>query len=354
MPSLPSASSSAWQISPAPAQSWRSLSALDNLHLNTSVPIPPASDLEPGTVLVRIRAAALNARDAIVIAHDPIYHIPNLPDLSPCQDGAGEIGATGPNSIWKKGDRVFICPLSWDDEEKQGVPDLEQARPKGAGNVQGTLRTWAILSDNELLPAPPHLTFEEIAALPCAAGTAMNALSFGPLKMERGMTVLTMGTGGLAASMGCTVISTSSTAGKLTQAKSLGATHTINYTITPDWDIEVLRLTGGKGVDHALDVGGSGTIEKSLRAVRRGGLVTCIGFLGGMGSVDVVMGLIGGAKMLRGVYGIYKTHCEALLELVNEHQIHPLIAQVFEWEDAKMAFDMIMKGEVVGKVAIRV
>ncbi|PVH76074.1 NAD(P)-binding protein, partial [Cadophora sp. DSE1049] len=177
----------------------------------------------------------------------------------------------------------------------------------------------------------------------------------------------------LASALGCTVLSTSSTSSKLAQAKQLGATHTINYTTTPAWDDEVLRLTDGKGVDHVLDVGGSATLEKSLRAVRRGGLVSCIGFLGdgkegsgGEGNkvAELVMQVIGGAKissdvassvvLVRGIYGIYKTHCEALLELVNEHQIHPLIAEAFEFEDAKMAFERIMRREVVGKVVIRV
>lgn len=206
------------------------------------------------------------------------------------------------------------------------------------------------------------------------------------------------------------------------RARSLGATHTINYTTTPAWDDELLRLTNGKGVDHVLDVGGSATLEKSLRAVRRGGLVSCIGFLGkvstegnseGVGDKvgELVMQVIGGAKMskclffrcltrshtfllsfaflcpnlhclvllrnrpgtdleiwvlvvhwltenrlktVRGIYGIYKTHCEALLKLVDQHQIHPLIAEVFDFEDAKMTFEKIMKREVVGKVVIKV
>ena len=177
-------------------------------------------------------------------------------------------------------------------------------------------------------------------------------------------------------------------------------------------------------MDHVLDVGGSATLEKSLRAVMRGGLVSCIGFLGkvstegnseGVGDKvgELVMQVIGGAKMseclffslshkislisvfvffcfiisehslscfasemacggienmgagsdwlianrlktVRGIYGIYKTHCEALLKLVDEQQIHPLIAEVFDFEDAKMAFEKIMKREVVGKVVIKV
>lgn len=94
----------------------------------------------------------------------------------------------------------------------------------------------------------------------------------------------------------CTVISTSSSNSKLTIAKSLGATHTINYIDTPNWDDEVLRLTNGSGVDHVLEVGGGGTVEKSLRCVRQGGLVSVIGFLAGEKKSDLTASLLYGGK----------------------------------------------------------
>jgi NADPH:quinone reductase-like Zn-dependent oxidoreductase len=75
------------------------------------------------------------------------------------------------------------------------------------------------------------------------------------------------------------VISTSSSASKLEVAKSLGATHLVNYKDTPEWEQEVIRLTGGKGVDHVVEVGGAGTLMKSLASVRNGGLISVIGIL---------------------------------------------------------------------------
>ena len=132
---------SAWQIHKATPTDWRSIEALDNLHLNTNVQKP--SHLEPKTVLVRIRAAAINARDMMVIAHDPIYPGQHIEDLSPCADGAGEVEAVGPGSKWQIGESVMVRPNAWDIGQDQ--PDMEILRGKGAGNEQGTLRQYAVL-----------------------------------------------------------------------------------------------------------------------------------------------------------------------------------------------------------------
>ena len=181
--------SSAWQISPSAPKDWRSFEALENLHLNTTVPIPSTEAIPPKSALVRIRAAAINARDVMVIAHgisfplippslhilpsnptqtapraqptlknisslsplliltqptvtDPIYPIPNKTNLVPCADGAGEIYAVGPDSVFKIGDRVMIHPMGWIHEEQ--LPDLVAMKGKGAGDIDGTLRKFGI------------------------------------------------------------------------------------------------------------------------------------------------------------------------------------------------------------------
>lgn len=134
--------SSSWQIRPSPSKSWRDAAALENLCLNNEVPKPIT--IPAGLALVRIRAAAINARDLMVIAHDPIYPLTNIPGLSPCADGAGEIAAVGEESSWKVGDRVLI--FSFDAEKTGGeeLPDLVGMEGKGAGSVQGTLREWGV------------------------------------------------------------------------------------------------------------------------------------------------------------------------------------------------------------------
>ena len=139
-----------------------------------------------------------------------------------------------------------------------------------------------------LVHIPEHLSYEEASTLPCAAVTAYNAL-LGPNPLKGGDVVLVQGTGGvsifglqLAVASGATVIATSSSDKKLEIAKKLGATHVINYKTTPDWDQEVLKLTGGRGVDHIIEVGGPGTIMKSMNAIRYGGSVHVIGFVAGV------------------------------------------------------------------------
>ena len=136
---------------------------------------------------------------------------------------------------------------------------------------------------------PEHLSYDEASTLPCAAVTAYNALLGSANALKGGDVVLVQGTGGvsifglqLAVASGATVIATSSSDRKLEVAKKLGAAHVINYKTTPDWEEEALRVTGGRGVDHVLEVGGPGTILKSVKAARFGGSIDVIGFVAGV------------------------------------------------------------------------
>ena len=136
---------------------------------------------------------------------------------------------------------------------------------------------------------PEHLSYEEASTLPCAAVTAYNSLLGTGAGLKGGDVVLVQGTGGvsifalqLAVASGATVIATSSSDEKLEVAKRLGAAHVINYKETPDWDKEVLRLTGGRGADHVVEVGGPGTIMKSVNATRYGGQIHVMGIVAGV------------------------------------------------------------------------
>ena len=158
----------------------------------------------------------------------------------------------------------------------------------------------------------------------------------------------------LASACGATVIATSSSNAKLDLARKMGATHTINYKTTPDWDVEVLRLTGGTGVDHALEIGGAETLERSLQATRQAGLVSLIGYLSTPKMYDIVPTMLFGAKNLRGVFQIRKDMVQKVLEVYEKHDVHPQIAQVFEWEDAREAFAALVGQTGVGKLIIKV
>jgi NADPH:quinone reductase-like Zn-dependent oxidoreductase len=215
--------------------------------------------------------------------------------------------------------------------------------------------------DERMVRAPDHLSFEELASLPAAAGTAVNALFYGPLPFRKGMTVLTQGTGGvsacaiqIAAAAGAIVVATSSSDDKLEMARKLGASHLINYRKTPEWSREVLRVTNGKGVDHVLDVAGAGTIEQSLLATKHGGLVSVIGFLSESRSTDLIPPLLFGAKTMRAIFQVRQDMMQKMVDLYSEHKLHPPVAAVYEWEDAKKAFEALNNQSVVGKIVVRI
>lgn len=200
-----------------------------------------------------------------------------------------------------------------------------------------------------------------MAALPAAAGTAVNALLYGPQPFHEGMTVLTQGTGGvsacaiqIAAALGATVVATSSSDEKLKTAKALGATHLINYCKTPNWSQEVLRVTQEKGVDHVLDVAGAGTIEQSLLAVKHGGLVSVIGFLSDSQPTDIIPSLLFGAKTLRAIFQVRNDMTEKMVEIYDRYQLRPPIAAVYKWEDAREAFAALHSQSAIGKIVIEV
>ncbi|EXJ85614.1 hypothetical protein A1O1_05980 [Capronia coronata CBS 617.96] len=347
---------SAWRIAPSPPMDWHSSEAIGNLYLSDNEAKPAAPG--PRSALVRIKAAALNARDAMVIARSPAFPNVAKPHLIAGGDGAGVVEAVGPDSRWKIGDTVLLTTNLWVDGD---VLVMDRSTSLGAGDQDGTLTEYAVLADDRLVPAPTHLSSAEAAALGLAAGTASNALFYGPQPFKKGMTVLTQGTGGvscfaiqLASASGATVIATSSSDEKLETARKLGATHLINYTKTPDWAAEVLRITQGKGVDHVLDLGGVGTVAQSIRSVRPGGLVSLIGFLAGGEPTNLIPAIVGGAKVVRGVMGSRRDMIEKAVQIINDHQLHPVISKLYQWQDVKAAFEALVSKSGVGKIVIKV
>ena len=175
-----------------PSHSHTSPTLLNNLTLNT-LPIPVPG---PGEVLVRIRAAAVNYRDILVVADSPLYTARTSAGLTPCADGAGTIEAVGPNSTWSDsiGEGVLLVNnTDWIDGDVEGY---KVHHTLGCGGVHGTLRQYAVVSDEFVVRKPKNLGFEEAAAMVSAGGTAMNALLAGGV--GPGKTLLTQGTGGVS------------------------------------------------------------------------------------------------------------------------------------------------------------
>ncbi|MFN3657170.1 MAG: zinc-dependent alcohol dehydrogenase family protein [Pseudolabrys sp.] len=327
----------------------RETTGLDGLVLNRARPVEAPG---PGQIVVRMRACALNYRDQGAIRG--IYGYTKFPVI-PLSDGAGEVAAVGAGvSRFKVGDRVASTFFqTWPG----GRMPADVSRHSLGGMIDGVLCEYAVLSENGAIHIPDALSFEQAATLPCAAVTAWNAI-VETGKVRAGESVLVLGTGGVAcfalafARMhGAFVISTSSSDEKLARTRAMGADATVNYTLYPEWQEEVLKLTGGAGVDHVLEVGGAGTLERSMAAVRPGGSIYVIGALAGPGSINPRM-INRKAIKLQGIHVGSRDMFAAMNRAIVQSGFQPVIDRVFPFEDAKAAYAHQQSGNHFGKIVI--
>ena len=324
---------------------------IENLHLVERPTPEPAAD----EVQVRIRAVSLNFRDQLVIQgkYNPRMKLPRIP----VSDGAGEVVSVGHEvTAWKPGDRV-VLPFfpAWLD----GELTAEKSASGLGGDVDGLLREFAVIKAEALLPIPAHLSFEQAAALPCAAVTAWNGL-FVSGNLQPGQTLLLQGTGGVSlfglqfgAIIGANIILLSSSDAKLERARAMGAHHTINYRATPEWEKRVREITNGHGVDLTLEVGGAGTLAKTLKATAYAGHVSLIGVLAGI-SGEIQLGqILHKALSLRGIYVGSRAMFQAMNETISQHRLEPVIDHVFPFDHAVEAFRHFETAQHFGKIVIQ-
>jgi NADPH:quinone reductase-like Zn-dependent oxidoreductase len=305
-------------------------------------------------VQVRIHAASLNFRDYLVAKglYNPKMPLPRVP----LSDGAGEVTAVGEGvTRVKPGDRVAAAfHQGWiggEYEEAYGKTSL-------GGAIDGVLADYVVFGEEGLVALPPHLSYIEAAALPCAAVTAWNALiSQGHIKA--GDSVLLQGTGGVsifalqfAKLSGARVIITSSSDEKLARARALGAEEGINYKKNPDWEKTVLPLTGGAGVDHIVEVGGAGTLARSLKVARAQGRVSVIGVLSGIAGELSIAPILHKHLTVQGIYVGSRTMFEDMNRAIELHRLHPVIDRVYPMEQIQEALRYMESGAHIGKIAI--
>ncbi|PCH41913.1 NAD(P)-binding protein [Wolfiporia cocos MD-104 SS10] len=326
---------------------------IHNLVIQTS-PIP---SLRATQVLVKVYAVSLQYRD-LLIAKDQ-YPVGIKENVVPGSDFGGEIIALGEDVAgWKIGDRVCA---NFALDHVFGDPTAETKKSHLGAPIDGVLTEYKILPAHSLVRIPDHLSYEEASTLPCAALTAYSAL-LGPTPLKGGDTVLILGTGGVsifglqfAVASGATVIVTSSSDEKLQVATRLGAKYTINYNTNPDWDQEVLELTNGQGVDHVLEVGGAGSINKSLACARYGGCVHNIGVVAGTGDVSTVPSIVLlKALTLRGITVGSRTQFEEMNRLIIATSLRPVIDKVFAFEELQEACRYLESQKHMGKVVVKV
>lgn len=313
---------------------------------------------QAGQVLIQWEAWSLNYRDLLMVKgqYNPRLKLP----FTPLSDAAGRVVEVGANvTRVKPGDHVTsVFMPRWIDG---GVTD-EKARSALGGAREGLLAESSVLEEDALVHVPGHLSSAEAATLPCAAVTAWHALVTAGM-VSQSDTVLIQGTGGVslfalqfARLKGARVIATSSSDAKLARVKELGASDGINYRSTPDWGTRVVELTGGRGVDHVVEVGGAGTLGQSLRAVRMGGHISLIGVLaGGVGGSGEPVNLI--PILMKGVcvQGIFvgsRSMFEAMNAEIVEHRLKPVIDRTFPFAEFPEALRHMESGAHFGKIVV--
>jgi NADPH:quinone reductase-like Zn-dependent oxidoreductase len=308
-------------------------------------------------VLVKVAACSLNYRDLGIVRGT--YRMAVREHLIPLSDGAGEVVDIGAGvTRVKVGDKVAGAFFQrWPAGEMNAV---ETAASALGGSIDGMLAECVVLEEEGVVKIPEHLSLEEGATLPCAGVTAWSAMVH-HAKLVAGHTVLLQGTGGvsifglqLAHAMGITAIITSSSDEKLKRAKALGAACGINYKTNSEWDQAARDFTGGRGVDHVLEVGGAATLTRSFGAIRVGGKISIIGGVSG-GASELNPGLIFSKRAnVQGIYVGSTEMFEAMNAAIAANKVKPAIDKVFGFDEVKAAFNHMAAGAHFGKIVVRV
>jgi len=323
---------------------------IENLKLSTR-PEPVAG---PGQVLVRMKASSLNYRDLVVPDRGYGNYTGNLP-LIPISDGVGVVCAVGEGvRRVAVGDRV--CP-SYFQNWIGGEPDLERLTQSLGGPIDGTMTDIMCLSEQGVVKVPAHLTDAQAASLPCAALTAWSAMVSGNVKA--GDRVLVQGCGGVALFavqfaklLGAHVTVITSSDERMERVKALGADAVLNYRAVPEWAKATRELTGGKGYDLIMELGGEKTLPQSLRCIRPGGMIAMIGILSG-GAMSAALGLIITRQVrLQGITVGHRDGFEAMMRAIDLHKVQPVVDRSFAFEELKEAMAYLKTGAQFGKVCI--
>lgn len=306
-----------------------------------------------GEVAIRVRACSLNFRDqAIVLGRYMGGPVPA--PIVPLSDGAGDVIAVGAGvTRFKVGDRVAGTFFQgWVD----GPPNPNTGVALGAAGAPGMLAEVVILPEQGVVPIARSLSYAEAACLPCAGVTAWNALFEGPRPVKPGDRVLVLGTGGvsvlamqLAKAAGCHVIATSSDNAKLERIKALGADEGVNYKDIENWGGHIAANLGG--VDKVIEVGGAGTVQQSLAALRHNAEIALIGVLSPVGGPNPSALMMTGS-ILRGIFVGSRRMAERLAAAIDANGIKPVIGATFAFEDVKKAYDYATSRDLFSKVVI--
>ena len=310
--------------------------------------------LESGDVRVRVRAVSLNYRDLMVARGSK----KRAKRIVPASDGAGDVIEVG-RSVkgLAVGDRVAAAFFpTWHDGS---LREEHHAHALG-GSLDGMLAEEVVLPERAWVKIPSSYTFEQASTLPCAGVTAWHAL-FEAATVRPGETVLVQGGGGvstfalqLARCAGARTIATSSSPEKRARFEKMGAAATLDYKAEPKWGDAARTAAGNGGVDLVVEVGGAGTFDQSVAALRYGGHMSLLGILAGTQGPINTYAVFHKNIRIRGVYVGSVAMFERLVRTLERSNIEPVIDRVFAFEDTRAAYEHLASGAHFGKVVVRV
>lgn len=307
---------------------------------------------QSGEITVRLHANSLNYHDFAVVSG---MWGPSESRV-PMADGAGIVTAVGEGvAEFSVGDHVVSTFFpTW----LAGEPLVEGFATTPGDGVDGYARETVTASVNAFTLAPKGWSHIEASTLTTAALTSWRALMSDDA-LKPGDTVLVQGTGGVsifalqfAKMAGATVIATSSSDDKLNRLKVLGADHLINYRKTLNWGELAREITGGRGVDHIVEVGGPATLDQSMLAARVGAHISVIGILTGLGGeISIVTALIKQLR-LQGLIVGNRTQQQEMVKAINANSMRPVVDKVFPLESIVDAFKYQETNQHFGKICL--
>lgn len=313
-------------------------------------------------IQVNVKAVSLNYRD--IALKNGAYPFPAKTGVIPVSDGAGVVTAVGPKTHrFKVGDKVMpnFHPTWIGGTE---IQPFDMTKSLGAAD-DGVLRDYINLKEEAFVKIPEGYSFVEAATLPCAALTAWDSLyGLEGRQLKPGQWVLTQGSGGvsvfaiqLAKAAGANVVATTSSAAKADRLRSLGADHVINYKSNPEWGSEARKLTpDGRGFHHIIEVGGPGTLNQSVKAIGRQGVISVIGFIAkgeaGSEGLPTMLDTLSLGCIVRGIFVSNRQRFDDLVAAINAKKFKPIVDKVFKFEDANEALKHMEGQNHFGKVVI--
>jgi alcohol dehydrogenase len=321
---------------------------LDKLEYVENFPDPVATE---GHVVIRVRATSFNYHDVFTVRGMPGIKVP-MPMIIGL-DIAGEILEVGAGvKGWKPGDRVLVNPLN---------------RQKGLMGemMHGGLAEKCLVAEHQLIRMPDKVTFAEAAALPVAYGTA-HRMIVTHKTIEKGEKVVVLGASGgvgtgcvlLAKMLGAEVVACASSADKIERLRALGADHVINYKEVDfsKWVIEKYgkpqRRSHEGGADVVINFTGGDTWAPTLRCVKRGGKILVCGATAGYDPKEDLRYVWSFELKIIGSNSFYDDNLKALMELIEEGRMKPIIDEVLPLRRAAEGLRLIENREVFGKVVV--